>query len=121
MATFAAVTAGTTGRKTFKLWYVPQGEETAVPFNSTGHTVTMILRDGNGALVESLGTLTPGNQSTREGEHDHDPVAATYNVNNFTANRARQQYTVRFKAVDGTGKPKYFPEGDPDVIPVYLP
>ncbi len=121
MATFSARTAGTREQKTFKLWYRPEGETDAVPFDSTGFTVTMILRDGNGALVTDLGTLVAKNQTTNTGEHLHTPGALTYNPAVFTHPRTRLDWTVRFKADNGAGDVRHFPEGEPDRIPVYRP
>ncbi len=121
MAVFSAVTAGTRGPRTVKLWYRPEGEDADIAFPTTGYTVEMILRDGNGALVSELGTLVPKNQTTNPGELVHTPAALTYNPAVFTHPRTRLDWTVRFKVTDGLSVPKYFPEGAPDTIPVFKP
>lgn len=73
------------------------------PYPLTGHTVTMVLRDVDGAPITAGGAFTvDGDQEANPGLVRYAPVAA-----DFLASKS--PYGVEFRVVDGVGKIAFFP------------
>lgn len=121
MVTYEAITAGWTEKLTFRLGRMIA--DVFVPFGLDGYTVTLILRDGNGALVTPGGAITKLDQaedSETEGSIEYLPKSdgTDFNPSNFTNARPTQPYQVKWKVVDGAGRVVFFPSGEADILPV---
>jgi hypothetical protein len=82
-----------------------------VPFDATGMTVTLELRDKNGTVVAeagSTGWLTPTTSIVR-----YTPVAGDLTF-------ARSPMRARFKVVSGS-QVVFFPRGEAEEWIIYLP
>lgn len=89
-----------------------------VAVSLTGMTVTLVIRDPDGALVTPGGTVTVNpDQVANPGKVVYDPAATDFVW--VSGGPARQPFQIRWKVVDGAGKVVYFPNGDADEISVY--
>lgn len=89
-----------------------------VPFALTGFTVTLVLRDGDGNLITTGGTVNQLDQGTLPGQITYSPVATDFV---FKTGRflAATIYRMHWKVVDGDGKVVFFPNDESVQIEVH--
>jgi hypothetical protein len=91
------------------------GASVATPFNLTGYTVTLEMREGATNRTVA-GTTTQRDQSTYPGQVMFAPAATDFTVG---ASGMKTTYTFRWRVIDSQGKTVFFPNGAADIVIVH--
>lgn len=88
------------------------------PFVLTGFTVALVLRDGDGNLVTTTGTVNVLDQSANPGQITYAPAASdfVFRTGRFVTSTT---YRMHWRVTDGDGKVIFFPNDESVLLEVH--